>query len=158
MILGDGTGRRFGEFSGVPDLPPSRVLWRSDLYRLLTDCAASQSVAVESGRRLVGVEEGPTSITALFADGGVAQGDILIGTDGISSTVRALIDPAAPLAQYVGFIGFGGLSSATCANTRADAMYFVFGKRAFMGHWSHPDGGTIWFSNLPHAKPLTMAE
>jgi 2-polyprenyl-6-methoxyphenol hydroxylase-like FAD-dependent oxidoreductase len=38
-----------------------------------------------------------------------------------------------------------------------DTMYFVFGKRAFMGYWRRPDG-VAWFSNLPREKPLTAAE
>jgi hypothetical protein len=37
-------------------------------------------------------------------------------------------------------------------------MRFVFGKRAFMGYFTPPDGGTGWFSNLPHEELLTMTE
>jgi 2-polyprenyl-6-methoxyphenol hydroxylase-like FAD-dependent oxidoreductase len=113
---------------------------------------------VEYGKRLVSVDEGPHGVTARFADGSLASGDVLIGADGIRSAVRELIDPMAPQPQYVGFLGFGGFSTASVAGARPDAMYFVFGKRAFMGHWSPPGGGTAWFSNLPHPEPLTMNE
>jgi 2-polyprenyl-6-methoxyphenol hydroxylase-like FAD-dependent oxidoreductase len=158
MVIGDATGRRFGEFSGVPGLPPSRVIWRSDLFKTLQDRAVARGIRVEYGKRLLGVDEADRGITARFADGSVARGDLLIGADGIRSTVRSLIDPDAPQPQYVGFVGIGGLSSARVASARPDAMYFVFGKRAFLGHWSTPEGGTIWFSNLPYPEPLTMAE
>jgi 2-polyprenyl-6-methoxyphenol hydroxylase-like FAD-dependent oxidoreductase len=158
MVMGDGAGKRFGELPGLPDLPPSRLLWRADLYHLLNDRAAAQGVHVEYGKRLVGVEQDARGVTARFADGSVARGDVLVGADGIRSTVRALIDANAPQPQYVGFLGFGGPSRASVAGARPDAMYFVFGKRAFMGHWSPPEGGTAWFSNLPYPEPLTMAE
>jgi len=113
---------------------------------------------VEYGKRLVDVDQSRRGVTARFADGSVAHADVLVGADGIRSTVRALIDAAAPQPRYVGRLGFGGFSSASVAGARPDAMYFVFGKRAFMGHWSAPGGGTAWFSNLPHPEPLTMAE
>jgi 2-polyprenyl-6-methoxyphenol hydroxylase-like FAD-dependent oxidoreductase len=158
MVMGDGSGKHFGEVPGLPKLPASRLVWRSDLYRLLYERAAAQGSQVEYGKRLVGVDEDGRGVTARFADGSVAHGDVLIGADGIRSTVRTLIDPNAAQPQYVGFLGFGGLSSASVAGARPDAMYFVFGKRAFMGHWSPPGGGTAWFSNLPHAEPLTMGE
>jgi 2-polyprenyl-6-methoxyphenol hydroxylase-like FAD-dependent oxidoreductase len=158
MVMGDGSGKRFGEFPGLPNLPPSRLVWRSDLYRLLHERTSAQGVVVEHGKRLVGVDDGRDGITAHFSDGTSAHGDLLIGADGIRSTVRSLIDPGAPGAQYVGFLGFGGFSTASVLGARPDAMYFVFGKRGFMGHWSPPGGGTGWFSNLPHPEPLTMTE
>jgi 2-polyprenyl-6-methoxyphenol hydroxylase-like FAD-dependent oxidoreductase len=158
MVMGDASGKKFGEFPGLRNLPPSRLVWRSDLYRLLNDRAADNGIRMEYGKRLVAVDHGPQGVTAHFADGSVARGDVLIGADGIRSTVRSLINPTAPQPKYVGFLGFGGLSSARVEGARPDAMYFVFGKRAFLGHWSPPEGGTAWFSNLPHAEPLTMAE
>jgi 2-polyprenyl-6-methoxyphenol hydroxylase-like FAD-dependent oxidoreductase len=158
MIMGDGTGKRFGEFPGLPGLPPSRLLWRSDLYRLLRERAVEQGVRIEHGKRLVGVDDEVDGVIARFADGSAARGDVLVGADGIRSTVRELIDPGALRPEYVGFLGFGGFSTATVEGAPPDAIHFVFGKRAFMGHWSPPGGGTAWFSNLPHPDPLTMSE
>ena len=43
------------------------------------------------------VDDG-AAVTATFADGTTATADILLGADGIRSTVRGLIDPAAPAA------------------------------------------------------------
>jgi 2-polyprenyl-6-methoxyphenol hydroxylase-like FAD-dependent oxidoreductase len=36
-------------------------------------------------------------------------------------------------------------------------MYFVFGRRAFLGYWVQPDGRTSWFSNVPHREPMSIA-
>ena len=158
MVIADGRGKRMGEFGGVPGLPPSRVMWRSDLYRVLHDAAVARGVPFEHGKRLTAVDDGPAGVTAGFADGSSAQADVLVGADGIRSTVRTMVDPAAPPPQYVGFLGFGGASTVPVPGADTGAMHFVFGKRAFLGHWTQPDGVTIWFSNLPYPEALTTAQ
>lgn len=158
MIMGDGSGKRFGEFAGLRDLPPSQVMWRSELYRVLHDHAVAHAIRIEYGKRLVGVDETPAGIIARFADGSRASGDVLIGADGIRSTVRTLIDPSAPGPAYVGHIGFGGRATGSGVHGESDAMHFVFGRQAFLGYWTQPDGRVLWFGNLPHKEPLTMSE
>ncbi|MCW2900808.1 MAG: monooxygenase, FAD-binding protein [Streptosporangiaceae bacterium] len=156
-VMTDGRGRRMGEFAGLPDLPPSQAMWRSELYRALHDHAAAQGIRIEYGKRLVGVEDTPTRITARFADGSTASGDVLIGADGIRSTVRTLIDPDAPDPGNVPLLNFGAAADIAVP-AKPDASYFVFGRRAFLGYWVQPDGRTAWFGNLPHDKPMTSVE
>jgi 2-polyprenyl-6-methoxyphenol hydroxylase-like FAD-dependent oxidoreductase len=158
MVMTDGRGKRIGEFGGIPGLPPSQVMWRAELYRVVRERAAQLGVPTVYGKRLVGAQEAPDGVTARFADGTEVSADILVGADGIRSVVRTLIDPAAPGPQYTGLIGFGALSKAEVPGARSDAMYFAFGKYAFLGYWPVPGGGTAWFSNLPHDRPLTASE
>ncbi|HEU5427138.1 MAG TPA: FAD-dependent monooxygenase [Actinocrinis sp.] len=158
MVMTDGRGKRIGQFGGVPGLPPSQVMWRAELYRVVRERAARLGVPTVYGKRLVGAQETPDGVTARFADGTEVSADILVGADGIRSAVRTLIDPAAPGPQYTGLIGFGALSKAEVPGARSDAMYFAFGKHGFLGYWPVPDGGTAWFSNLPHDRLLTAAE
>src|SRR6185437_11528806 len=158
MVMTDGRGKRIGEFGGIPGLPPSQVMWRAELYRVVRERAAQLGVPTVYGKRLVGAQEASDGVTARFADGTVVSADILVGADGIRSVVMTLIDPAAPGPQYTGLIGFGALSKAEVPGARSDAMYFAFGKHAFLGYWPVPGGGTAWFSNLPHDKPLTASE
>jgi 2-polyprenyl-6-methoxyphenol hydroxylase-like FAD-dependent oxidoreductase len=158
MVMTDGRGKRIGEFGGIPGLPPSQVMWRAELYNVVRERAAQSGVPTVYGKRLVGAQETPTGVTARFADGTEAHADILVGADGIRSVVRTLIDPAAPGPKYTGLIGFGAKSKAEVPGARSDAMYFAFGKQAFLGYWPLPDGGTAWFSNLPHDRPLTAHE
>ena len=49
--------------------------------------------AVRTGHRLVGFEQDATAVTAHFANGSEARGDVLIGADGIHSTVRSALFP-----------------------------------------------------------------
>jgi 2-polyprenyl-6-methoxyphenol hydroxylase-like FAD-dependent oxidoreductase len=158
MVMTDGRGRRIGSFPGLPDLPPSQVMWRADIYSAVREQAEAQGVPTVYGKRLVGVEEGPTGVTARFADGTEVSADILVGADGIRSTVRTLIDRNAPGPKYTGLLGFGALSTANVPGARPDAMYFAFGKHAFLGYWAVPGGGTAWFCNLPWEKLLTAQE
>jgi 2-polyprenyl-6-methoxyphenol hydroxylase-like FAD-dependent oxidoreductase len=156
-VMADGRGKRMGEFRGLPGLPSSRALWRPELYRALHDHAVATGIRIERGKRLIGVDDTPTAITARFDDGSTASGDVLVGADGIHSTVRTLIDPEAPLPDHVPLLNFGAPADIAVA-AEPDAMYFVFGKRAFLGYWAQPDGRTAWFGNLPHEQPMTVAQ
>jgi 2-polyprenyl-6-methoxyphenol hydroxylase-like FAD-dependent oxidoreductase len=156
-VMADSSGRRLGEFAALSGLPPSLAVWRSDLQRALHERALTAGIEVVFGRRVVGADESDGAISARFADGGTATGDLLVGADGIRSTVRQLIDPAAPGPQHVPLLNFVGVAATAPAEV-ADASYFVFGRRAFLGYWSQPDGTTAWFANVPSQEPLTPAE
>jgi 2-polyprenyl-6-methoxyphenol hydroxylase-like FAD-dependent oxidoreductase len=146
----------FGEFANLPGRP-NLAMRRADLKRVLLDRATATGIQVEYGKRLVAAEQAPGGVTARFADGSSVTGDVLIGADGIRSTVRTLIDPNAPQPRYVGLIGFGGFADGE-PPAQPQAMHFAFGRKAFFGYWTQPDGRTGWFSSLPHENPLPMAE
>jgi 2-polyprenyl-6-methoxyphenol hydroxylase-like FAD-dependent oxidoreductase len=60
------------------------------------------------GKELVHVAQGPDGVTAHFADGTAADGDILVAADGLRSAVRAQYLPSArPL--YAGYVAWRGL-------------------------------------------------
>jgi len=156
-VMANGRGKVLVEFEALPDLAPSRTMWRSELYRVLHDHAAAEGVRTELGKRLVGVAEGPDGVTARFADGTTASADVLVGADGVNSTVRSLIDPAAPGSSYVPLLNFGAAADVA-VDVEPDATCFVFGRRAFLGYWIQPDGRTSWFGNLPHQPRMTSAQ
>jgi 2-polyprenyl-6-methoxyphenol hydroxylase-like FAD-dependent oxidoreductase len=156
-VMRDGYGQTIGEFPGLDGLPSSLALWRDDLSRVLHDLAAERGIRTEYGKRLSEVVEEPNSITARFADGTTATADLLIGADGIRSTVRRLIDPGAPVPERAPLLNFGA-SADIAVPADIDASYFVFGKQAFFGYWVQPDGRTAWFANLPHPTPMSSAE
>ncbi|WP_203236602.1 FAD-dependent monooxygenase [Nocardia panacis] len=128
-----------------------------NLFRALADHAVACGVPIEYGKRLVEVRQGANDITAVFSDGSSATADVLIGADGIRSTVRGLIDPDAPGPDYGGVLSFGGFASGAGVNVEPGSMYFAFG-RTFMGYWRHVDGRVCWFAAIPRTEPLTAAE
>lgn len=62
------------------------VLWTAALGRLGAD-------ALMTGARFAGFEQDADGVTARFADGRTARGDVLIGADGIHSVLRASLHP-----------------------------------------------------------------
>ncbi len=154
----DWKGRRLGEFGNPPGVPPMQLVWRADLYRVLYAEAARRGIDIEHGKRLVSATESADGVTAHFADGSSATADVLIGADGIHSTVRGLIDPGAPDPDYAGLISFGARVRDCGLPSTGGTMPMSFGKRAFFGYQVYDDASALWFVNLPHDEPLSQTE
>nr|WSX53860.1 FAD-dependent monooxygenase [Streptomyces sp. NBC_00974] len=158
MGLRSWTGKDLARFAPPPRLPSPQFVWRADLYRALYDEAERRSVPIHHGKRLTGTTDTDSGITAHFADGTQADADILIGADGIRSTVRRLIDPDAPQPNYAGLVCFGARMHHSGLPSTRGVMYMCFGKRAFFGYQVFDDSSAMWFVNLPHVLPMTAAE
>jgi 2-polyprenyl-6-methoxyphenol hydroxylase-like FAD-dependent oxidoreductase len=148
-------GRRI-EIPAVAGVGPLRVVRRSDLYEILRDRAVAAGVPFRHGKRLTSVREEPHTTTAVFADGSDARADVLIGADGVHSTVRRLIDPSAPGPRYTGMLSVEGRSAAR-VDSDPRTMTFAFGRKGYYLYWPVPSGGTVWGINLPSSEPLTIA-
>ena len=73
------------------------------LYQALRDALPAQTYRL--GKRLHRVEQDGAGVTALFADGTRERGDLLVGADGIRSTVREQFLPQArPV--YAGYVAW----------------------------------------------------
>jgi FAD-dependent urate hydroxylase len=160
-VLLSGTGRRLGAVSNggrLADGTVSHTIRRARLYRALQEEAAARGIRIEHGRRLVGAEvTAGGGVVAAFADGTRAAGDLLVGADGVHSTTRRLLDPAAPAGRYVGLVNFGGYTPDSAGAAEPGAWHMIFGRRAFFGYVVDPDGGTVWFANVPRPA-VTAAE
>jgi 2-polyprenyl-6-methoxyphenol hydroxylase-like FAD-dependent oxidoreductase len=160
-VLLSGGGRRLGVVSNggrLADGTVSHTIKRARLYQALHDEAAARGIRTEYGRRLVGAEvTAGGGVTAVFEDGTRATGDLLVGADGVHSVTRRLLDPAAPTGRYVGLVNFGGYTPDSADATEPGAWHMIFGRRAFFGYVVDPDGGTVWFANVPRPA-VTAAE
>ena len=84
------------EGDGLPDDGVGnqvRQIHRADLQAVLLDAARDAGVRILSGHRLMSFEQGAHSVTATFADGSAAFGDLLVGADGVRSQVRTMLVP-----------------------------------------------------------------
>jgi len=93
---------REGRVTVTGDCPQIFTAWER-VYRLLRD--AFPSASYHRGRELVSFEQTARGVVARFADGSAAEGDMLIGADGLRSTVRQPCLPkVAPL--YAGYVAW----------------------------------------------------
>jgi 2-polyprenyl-6-methoxyphenol hydroxylase-like FAD-dependent oxidoreductase len=97
-------------------------------------------------------------VLATFADGSTAEGDLLIGADGLRSRTRSIIDPKAPSARHVGLLNTGGFAEGLHLPDEKGMCHFVFGKRCFFGYMIHPNGDVWWFANPPSKHEPTPGE
>jgi 2-polyprenyl-6-methoxyphenol hydroxylase-like FAD-dependent oxidoreductase len=141
-------------------LGPRQLIDRGALHRILRNRAARAGVRIQDAKKLIRVDERRDGVTAHFADGTNASADVLIGADGVHSTVRRLIDPGAPGARYLGLLGFEGLveDAPDTAHLEPGTMTFAFGRRAYYLYWKRPDGRIGWGANLPSPQHMTLKE
>ena len=132
---------------------PSVMITRAALHRAIVEHAETQAIPINYNKRLVNIEDIPNHpIVAHFADGTSAEGDFIVGADGIRSQVRQLVMPEAPKPSYTGMLAPGGFSP--CLNTgvtpRSDQrVHFIFGQNGFFGYFNTitPEGPrTLWWS------------
>jgi len=138
MVYLDGhTGEMMCDFSLAPvttqtGQKPYPVA-RADLQALLMERFGLDGIHL--GKKLTGIADDGTRVTATFADGTTDTADMLIGADGARSIIRDYVQPegAPPIArEYSGYTNFNGLVpvSETIGRATAWTTYVAEGKRA----------------------------
>ena len=155
MVMWSGSGKRLGEVANGTRLPDGTVsvcVKRGLLQRVLREEAESRGIGIEYGKRLASYEVTASGrVVASFEDGTEAEGDFLVGADGIRSRVRRVMDPTAPRPSYTGLLSLGGYANGLRIPPTPDTQHFVFGKRAFFGYLVRESGEIWWFANV--ARP-----
>lgn len=138
----------------------NRMVKRGRLHKALREAAQEAGIAFEFGKRLAAIEvDGRGPVTARFEDGTTAQGDLLIGADGLHSRTRQILLPDGPQPVYTGMVDCGGFSHLPAsALPEPNVQHMVFGRRAFFGYIARPDGEVWWFSNVSWPKPPGRGE
>jgi 2-polyprenyl-6-methoxyphenol hydroxylase-like FAD-dependent oxidoreductase len=139
--------QRFGQ--------PAVNMRRATLNEAIVDKAWSENVELAFEKRLVRIEDrADQPVVAHFADGTSAEGDFLIGADGVHSAVRAHVLPDGPKPFDTGLIGFGGfLPRSSLENTSiGQRVETTFGQSGFFGYGfcsPDPNDGVMWWSTQP---------
>jgi len=85
---------------------PQRMSAWARIYRLLKDAFPAERYHFRTA--LSGIEQTSGGVTAVFADGSRAHGELLVGADGIRSTVRGILIPEVQ-PRYAGYVAWRGL-------------------------------------------------
>jgi 2-polyprenyl-6-methoxyphenol hydroxylase-like FAD-dependent oxidoreductase len=114
-----------GEIGCRLEYPRVMTAW-ARLYRPLKDALPARNY--HPAKSLVAFEQDERGITAIFADGSRASGDLLIAADGPRSTVRPMVLPALR-PDYAGYIAWRGLTAE--AEVAASDRELLFSSNAF---------------------------
>jgi 2-polyprenyl-6-methoxyphenol hydroxylase-like FAD-dependent oxidoreductase len=139
--------QRFGQ--------PAVNMCRATLNEMLINKAWCENVELRFEKRLVAIEDrADQPVIAHFADGSTAEGDFVIGADGVHSAVRGHVIPDGPKPFDTGLIGFGGfVPRSVIADTPiGQRVVTTFGLSGFFGYgFCSPenDDAVMWWSTQP---------
>jgi 2-polyprenyl-6-methoxyphenol hydroxylase-like FAD-dependent oxidoreductase len=139
--------RRFGQ--------PSLSMRRAVLNEAIIEKAWSSHVELYFEKRLARIEDRPDQpVVAHFTDGSSAEGDFLIGADGVHSTVRDHVVPDTSKPFDTGLLGFGGFlpRSLLEAAGAGPSLAMTFGRSGFFGYGycgPEPRHGAMCWSTQP---------
>lgn len=137
----------------------SYLIYRPDLQSILYEKLKQETVIFE--KKLIRIEQDAAKITAIFEDGEEAEGDLLIGADGVHSEVRKSIIGSTP-SRYSGFTAIRGISNFDDDRFPVElgGGFEAWGPGKRFG-FSHLGSGRIfWFSaiNTPQGTMITIED
>jgi len=155
-LLGDvPRGRRSG------DTLHSVTLLRGRLVAALREAAVAAGARIVTGERLVGVTETPGGSTVELASGRREVAELVVAADGIWSTARGRLDPAAPRPEYAGLYAVSGVS--TMDGIEPGVFNMTFARSGAFIHLAAGDGEVWWQAQIaepvePHRTGVSDAD
>jgi 2-polyprenyl-6-methoxyphenol hydroxylase-like FAD-dependent oxidoreductase len=133
--------RQFGE--------PAAAIHRAELLEILV--RAFGAADLHLGADATGYTQEGEKVTAGFADGRTATGDLLIGSDGIRSTIRQHLLPGARLRHS----GYTAWRAVLPFALDSDHWWESFGRGERFGAGALRDTRVYWYAtaNLPAGTP-----
>ena len=130
----DEAHEKFGE--------PTLGIARGDLYAGLASVLDDD--AVQLGRVCTGFQEDAEGVTVLFADGAKEQVDLLVGADGVRSTVREKLGlPTKP--RHAGFAIWRAITDFDHERTPLGTFRILWGPGSHFAFF-HVGGGRLYWS------------
>ena len=134
---------------------PAVNMRRSVLNEAVLAKADAADIKVAFEKRLVRIEDrADQPIVAYFADGSSAEGDFLIGADGVHSAVRNHVVTDAPKPFDLDLVSFGGFVPRSLLESARTppSLIMTVGQSGFFGYGfcsSDSDTGAMCWSTMP---------
>jgi len=136
--------------------PPGIIISRARLRRTLLEAFPDE---LRLGTTVTSIELGDGGVVAGTAAGGSVSGSLLVGADGLRSTVRReLLGPQPP--RFTGVVAWRGVAPRLPAQMMPATGEQTLGRGRLFGAWSLteeasgvPGGATFWFATLAAASP-----
>lgn len=147
-IYTDALERRYGA--------PFVAIQRADLLQILVQ--ALPNTAIHTGKTFVKYEQDPAGVSAHFMDGQSDRADLLIGADGLHSTVRRQLFPdVSP--RYAGYTAWRGLAADEILSQRRETSE-TWGCGSRFGIVPIGNGQVYWFAtaNQPEGQKADPAQ
>ncbi|HEY2250366.1 MAG TPA: FAD-dependent monooxygenase [Planctomycetaceae bacterium] len=116
---------------------------RAVLVQLLADALPAGTLHL--GKRCAGFEQDEREVRVRFADGTVVHGDVLIGADGIHSTIREQLFPVIPL-RYSGQTCYRGIADWQLPPDLSRTCREIWGGANRIGFSAVGPGQLYWFA------------
>ena len=111
---------RDGSVAAKLAMPQFCTSW-ARLYNMLSDAFPEERV--RRGVALADFEQDESGVTARLADGAVLNADVLVGADGVRSSVRRQLFPDAELV-YAGYVAWRGMVEEGALSAATHAILF----------------------------------
>lgn len=141
---------------------PYVTVSRGDLHEILLNAVPRSRI--QTGKRLVHLEEREDCIRMAFSDGSMAESDIVIGADGVNSKVReTILGQYAP--KFTGRVAWRGSMKSSGLDSRFDDIIKWWGPESHvMMYYVSQRKDEIYFiavaseSEWPHATSFVEAD
>jgi 2-polyprenyl-6-methoxyphenol hydroxylase-like FAD-dependent oxidoreductase len=140
--------KRFGQ--------PAVNMRRSTFNEAILAKAERDGIEVAFNKRLVRIEDRADRAVAVhFEDGSSAEGDFVIGADGVHSATRRHVVPDGPVPFDTGLLGFGGFVPRALLDGAGTgpSLSMTFGQSGFFGYGycsSDANGAMCWSTQPAH--------
>ena len=119
---------------------------------LLADTLGRERIRL--GCPVTGFVEESDQVAVRLADGSTEAGDLLLGADGVHSTVRAQLVPGAAAQEHAGHVAWRAVLPAAPEGIEGDVL--VIGhQRCRGGYLKSPEGGAFWLLAQFQSPPVT---
>ncbi|MCK2215318.1 FAD-dependent monooxygenase [Actinomadura sp. ATCC 31491] len=129
--------------------PPLLANHRADLQRVLARHVPAERI--RTGAEVTGVRQDGDGVTVTCRDGGELRADLLVGADGIHSTVRRRVWPDAPEPVFQRILCWRGVTEPGAV--RAVRGFQTWGRGARFGAHPLTAERVFWFLTVRQEQP-----